>query len=67
MSLTSDNLHLRNAMAIPQDGADLRRRCTLPGEFADLVDHLFWSGFEPCRWGARVWYSGGADALSIAV
>lgn len=64
---TSHDLHLRNAMTIPQHDAYLTRRGALLRELADLVDDCVRGGFEPGGWGAGVGDRGGADALAVAV
>lgn len=64
---TSHDLHLRNAMAIPQHDANLRRCGALLREFADLVFHGIGCDLEPGWCCAGVWDGGGADALAVAV
>lgn len=54
-------------MAVTEDNTNLRRRSTLPGELADLVNDLFGSGLEPGRGGTRVGDGRARNALSLAV
>ena len=64
---TSNDLHLRNAMTIPQHDADLGGGSALLCELADLVHNLFRRGFEP-GWGcARVWYGACRDTFAVGV
>lgn len=65
--LTSNDLHLRNTMAIPQHDTNLRGCGALLRELADLVDDGVGGGFEPGGGGAGVGDGAGADALAVAV
>ena len=59
VSPTSDYLDLGHAMTITQDDADLRRRCALLCELADVVHDLFWRGLEPLWRSSRIWDGAG--------
>lgn len=54
-------------MAVTEDNTNLRRRSTLPGELADLVNDLLGGGLEPGRGGTRVGDGRARNALSLAV
>lgn len=64
---TSNDLHLRNAMRIPQDDADLGWRGALLRELADLVHDLLRGGFEPCWGRAGVRDRAGGDTFAVGV
>ena len=64
---TSDNLHLRNAMAVSEHYTDLRWSCALLRKFADLVFHGIRGGLQPDWWRAGVWNGRRADTLAVAV
>lgn len=66
-SRTGDNADLGNALGVTQDDTNLRRRGTLLGQLADLVDDLVGVGLEPRGSGARVRDRGRADALALGV
>ncbi len=65
--LTSNDLHLRNTVTIPQHNTNLRRGCTFPCKLADIVDDGLGGGLEPGGHGARIRDRGGADAFAFAV
>lgn len=54
-------------MAVPEDGANLRGRSTLPGELADVVDDLVGGDLEPGWRSAGVGDGGSGDTLATAV
>ena len=58
--VAGDDLDLCDAVRVTEGDANLRRRGTLTGELADLVDDLLGGGLQPCWWCARVWDGGGA-------
>lgn len=60
---TGDDLHLRNAVAITENDADLRRGCTLLCKLANLIDDLIGCGLKPGWGSARVWDGGARYAL----
>lgn len=64
---TSNNLDLRNPMAVSQDCANLTRSRAFPGEFADLVNDLVRCDFEPCGRLAAVRDSRGGNAFTTGV
>jgi hypothetical protein len=64
---TSDDLDLRDAMAVSQDNADLRRGGALASQLADVVDDGLGSALEPGGHAARVGDGRGRDALAFAV
>ena len=65
--LTGDDLHLRDAMRVPQYYTDLRGSGALLCEFADLLNDLLWGCLEPGRGSAGVRDGGGGYPLSVAV
>ena len=64
---TGDDLDLGDTVRITQNDTDLRRRSTLSGELADLLNNLFGGGLQPGGSGARVGDGGGRNALALAV
>lgn len=64
---TGNDLHLGDTVAIPQHNTNLRRRSTLLGELADLVDDLVGGDLEPGRGGTRVRDRRAGDTLSVTV
>jgi hypothetical protein len=65
--LTGDSLDLGDTVAVTEDNTDLRRRSTLPGELADLLNDLVGGGLDPRSRSARVGDGGGRNALSLGV
>jgi len=65
--VASNNLHLRDTMAISQDNTDLGRGGTLAGQLADVVDDLVGRALEPSGHAARVRDGGGGNTLALAV
>ena len=54
-------------MSIPQVDTNLRRSRAFLGEFADLVNDLVGSGFEPCWRRPRVWDRTGRYTFAVAM
>merc|ERR1740120_105827 len=57
----------RNAEAVAQGHADLRRRQALLGELANVVAHVVGLHLDPCRGLATVGDRRGGDTLALAI
>lgn len=65
--VSSNHLHLGDAVRISENNTNLRGSGTLLGELADLVDDLLGGCLEPGGRSTRVWESRGRYALSVGV